>query len=845
MDFSRLPILTLFLLLVQHASFSLAAITTDGDAVLDSEVRIAQQADGSLTVAAPSTLDDIGNVLIASQPQLQGKFTVDGTSVTTQFSQVVIGDRGNGTLEVINGATFGGFDFRGPFLEAGREVGSSGSVLVRGNGSRLMSPENTAVIGNQGFGSLVIEESGQASFGSLSIASSEIFDDQATAFGSTIVRGSGSVLELAQDLNVGSWATGELRVENGARVASGTLDRGSIVAAIGHNQFGSPNDGLSGNGLVFVDGSGSLLTHAGTLIVGGTGTGNLSISDGGSVTAGVAVLGGDATFNQFADGRGTAILDGPGSQWSVSNLVLGHFGVGQILLSNGARLTNSNSESFSGTNSGQDTVFGSQTGSFGRLVADGPTTQWIDRSEFLTIGDSGYGELVIQNGAVVSNGTVRLGQRKLLGGLARVDGEGSRWLVNNLSIGGGLSGSATVNVANGASIGAVQFLGVSAGSELALNDGFVSGFDSTGSSVANNEGTIRGDGTFALRVNNFPGGRIRVDDQQTLVFANGLVNEQMGRIDVVGGELDVREFFVNGTDGLLTLENATLRSRDSNVSSLDRLFNNGRLIVAGGENRIHGDIQNADGATITLAGNSSTTFFDRITNDGEINVTTDSSATFIGMVFGNGIAGGGSIYLEGEIVPSFGTAVMAFAGAVSFGEISQLNIEVGQDAHDFVQIAGSASIGGDLVLSALSALESDATLEILSADSVIGTFDSVPEIGEEVGFGVLFDGITYHADSIEISLLQQSGDFNDDGNVDGSDLNQWQSGYATANQATLSDGDAQRDADVDGGDFLAWQRALQSATPPAAGQSIPEPANVVLCWLAATVMASSRRPTFS
>lgn len=59
--------------------------------------------------------------------------------------------------------------------------------------------------------------------------------------------------------------------------------------------------------------------------------------------------------------------------------------------------------------------------------------------------------------------------------------------------------------------------------------------------------------------------------------------------------------------------------------------------------------------------------------------------------------------------------------------------------------------------------------------------------------------------------LNNSFDFDSDGNVDGTDLGLWQAGYGTTSGAKRSDGDADRDGDVDGHDFLAWQRGFRPA----------------------------------
>lgn len=88
------------------------------------------------------------------------------------------------------------------------------------------------------------------------------------------------------------------------------------------------------------------------------------------------------------------------------------------------------------------------------------------------------------------------------------------------------------------------------------------------------------------------------------------------------------------------------------------------------------------------------------------------------------------------------------------------------------------------------------------------------------------------AGSINVSAPVESGDFNNDGAVNGLDLAAWKSGFgATGTAATKAAGNADGDGDVDGRDFLIWQR---SAGPLAAGAmaSVPEPTGFVLLGIA-------------
>jgi hypothetical protein len=79
-----------------------------------------------------------------------------------------------------------------------------------------------------------------------------------------------------------------------------------------------------------------------------------------------------------------------------------------------------------------------------------------------------------------------------------------------------------------------------------------------------------------------------------------------------------------------------------------------------------------------------------------------------------------------------------------------------------------------------------------------------------------------------ISFGFTPGDFNADGDVDGTDLSIWESSYGVGAGA-----DADVDGDSDGADFLDWQRGFGSPGTPGSGSSqiVPEPSSAGLLIL--------------
>jgi hypothetical protein len=82
--------------------------------------------------------------------------------------------------------------------------------------------------------------------------------------------------------------------------------------------------------------------------------------------------------------------------------------------------------------------------------------------------------------------------------------------------------------------------------------------------------------------------------------------------------------------------------------------------------------------------------------------------------------------------------------------------------------------------------------------------------------------------SFEVLADFLAADFNQDHNVDGLDLAQWQGDLGVNDQS-----DADDDGDSDGVDFLIWQQQLDtSSSATARSQSVPEPNSALLLGIA-------------
>jgi hypothetical protein len=135
------------------------------------------------------------------------------------------------------------------------------------------------------------------------------------------------------------------------------------------------------------------------------------------------------------------------------------------------------------------------------------------------------------------------------------------------------------------------------------------------------------------------------------------------------------------------------------------------------------------------------------------------------------------------------------------------------------------------------------TFNIITANSVTGQFDFVDV--SQMPAGLAF-AIKYLPNAVQLQVVNKpifSADFDDDGDVDKTDLEIWRGAY-DLNQL----GDADGDNDSDGADLLIWQRQHGSKPIPfGAGTAIgsdgavPEPSSLILLQVVCMAIASSAR----
>jgi len=139
---------------------------------------------------------------------------------------------------------------------------------------------------------------------------------------------------------------------------------------------------------VTVAGAGANWSNAGSVVVGGQGTGTLAIQDGGTVNSGGGSIG------QSAGSNGTVTVTGPGSSWInglSGGLNIGGFGAGTLTIANGGTVINITNFTAN---------IGNGAGSQGAVTVTGAGSAWSNSSG-VNIGNSGTGTLTIAEGGIV------------------------------------------------------------------------------------------------------------------------------------------------------------------------------------------------------------------------------------------------------------------------------------------------------------------------------------------------------------------------------------------------------------------------------------------------------------
>jgi outer membrane autotransporter protein len=465
---------------------------------------------------------------------------------------------------------------------------------------------STLSLGASGAGNLTIQNGASLATGTISTLSA-VDSIGGSSPGTVTVTGSNSNWTnnapfLVGLTNVGSGnALGMLNIENGASVNNST----GIVAA------------GSGAGMVTVSGMGSTWTNRDLLFVGDNGQGALAISNGGAVSSG-----GDIRIAVGSSSSGTVTVND--SIMSSGGIVfVGFAGAGNLTISNGGMVTD-------GTGEVSD-----QAGSVSTATVTGSGSAW--QNGLFTVGVNGTGTLIIANSGTVSSTQGFVGANAGSDGTVMVTGGGSTWTSTGaLTVGRLMDSQGTINVMSGGTLKALDALTVGnegTGTLNITNGGLVSvsGGDSVLGNVAGSSGKalVTGAGSIwdnfgNIVVGNAGTGTLIIQDNGLVQTAGtifvadaggtGTINALNGTIQTVGG------ITIRGV-GTVSLDQSTLIATSGDAF---RIENGGNATIS--INNVDNTIQAGSGNLLNVIGSTATLTVMNSTLSGNILADATSSA---------------------------------------------------------------------------------------------------------------------------------------------------------------------------------------------------------------------------
>ena len=228
--------------------------------------------------------------------------------------------------------------------------------------------------------------------------------DGSTSFGKgastyTVTSSTQTEANRAIIIGVGPGENASLTVSHSSIVCCGVLSSLSGVAATLGDSAGASGTLNMNVGTFNVTGSDFTQTQ---LIVGNNGNGTLNVNNGADVH--VSGFNSTVALGHHSTGNGTVSINGAGSTWTNDDqLWIGESGTGTLTIENGGSLITS-------SGAGNSSIIGVFGGSNGMVTITGAGSTWNDNNG-LTVGNSGNGTLLITNGGSLTSTGTSLGGR--------------------------------------------------------------------------------------------------------------------------------------------------------------------------------------------------------------------------------------------------------------------------------------------------------------------------------------------------------------------------------------------------------------------------------------------------
>ncbi|HCK41749.1 MAG TPA: hypothetical protein DHW22_08970 [Planctomycetaceae bacterium] len=342
--------------------------------------------------------------------------------------------------------------------------------------------------------------------------------------------------------------------------------------------------------------------------------------------------------------------------------------------------------------------------------------------------------------------------------------------------------------------------------------------------------------SFVLAGNGDGNGALQITDSTNATFQGDWAMATGGAmVGVSGGSSLAMSGTLNAVDGLATLyvaSGSTLELSGSlqlGVAGLAKtslgpaimsgaVSLNGPLDIQGGSlqmtgsgSSIHSSVRVASGALLQTTSNPTWSATSGLTGNG----TVEGNLTMPGTIE-PGDATVGSLFLDGNLTLADSTDWILELGGVLAGEFDTLDVD-GQAVLDGTLTVELVDLGAGVFQPQLGD-----TFGFLDAQlGTSGFFDglALPSLASGLAWQLSLQGTTTH-----LSVVNSfTADFDQDGDVDGTDLLQWAGDFGVPGS------DANGDGLSSGLDYLVWQQQFGSGVLVGAGAAVvPEPTTLVL-----------------
>lgn len=654
------------------------------------DVIVGNEGFGELTLKdhAKGVFND-GEIILGNEVASQGKLTISGEGVSIEGdSELRIGNKGEGILEISNGASF-----ELESAELGKTDSSAADIFVKGQNSKLEIKHEVTLSENGGFSQIHVQGGGKLTTGAeASDAELMILGKNQNSQGRVHVDGEGSEWVSSSKLRVGDEGDGLIFINEGGKL------KAEKDLTLGHDQ------GSSGLISMNIGQDNAPELYYETLNVGLGGEGDISAFFNakliGADNSSRVILGGEENGSK---GRGNMTI-AEDSEWLMNGslgLTVGQFGEGALNIQTGGLVK---------MKENAELALGANQGASGKVVVDDGSDELgaFKPSTLLTgnqvlIGVEGSGELEIKNGAEVkaagnaSNLQTHVGTAANSSGKVTVTGEDSLWETGNLNLGG--EGSAELNASGKSLIESkdVQILGNSSHTtSVLMNDakwmmdklqiGKNSSVDLSGRSKiivesgANVAARIEGESGAAAAVKLSGESALELNQFALSVGNNGSI--ELDRSSIVTQD----DVTVSGGSGAerahISLDNESILHLKSNGKL--RIGNGGAVAVlngsvVGGKEILVSDL---GGVGDLLVGSGSEVIADKIVvGSGQGTMTT---------------TGGGAVHAENEMQIKGQGVVNALGGSVTVGSDNAPGTNGRVEVRSGGKLSGNGTIIGDL-----------------------------------------------------------------------------------------------------------------------------------------------------